>query len=160
MTLAQNITIFLPLSPQPPDDNLKKISDALELAISIHIRATFVPAGFGTTFISAAPPNPFISALGAFLESTISPIISTAASLQATIGPLAAWASVQPAILALYPSSPPFMPGILGIPFWQSILFTISAALPLPIPESSSSTSTPGTESTTDTSTEVLRIDT
>jgi hypothetical protein len=156
MTLLESILITLPQSPQPPDDNLKKISDALELAITIHIRVAFVPVGFGVTFAQAAPQNPFILLLGQYLESTISPFISTAASAQATIGPLPAWASVIPGITALQPFAPPFMPGIFGVQFWTAILITIIASLPPPPPEEISGSS----ESTSGESTEVLRIDT
>lgn len=152
MSLEQNILIFLPNCPVPIDDNLKKISDGLELAITNHIRVGFVPAGFSLSFLSMAPLTPFVISLGSYLESVMSPIISSALAASSTIGTLPAWASVQPAIFALYNSPPPFMTGIFAVQFWQSILFTISASLPPPPTVDSS-----GDSSSRD---EVLRVDT
>lgn len=153
MTLEQNILIFLPNSPRPADQNLKRISDGLELAITNHIRVGFVPVGFGASFLSIAPPTPFIIALASYLDSVISPIISSALAASSTIGTLPAWASVQPAIFALWNFPPPFMAGIFAVQFWQSILFTISASLPPPPIAESSGSGEVGVE-------EVLRIDT
>lgn len=141
MTLVQNMPLFMPLSPNPPVDEVQKISDALEVAMNLTIRTTFVPL-IGTIFLSSLtiPPTPFLTSLGAYLDASVSPIISAALSAQATVGgPIAAWMTVQPAFDAIILAAPPFMAGIFGSLFWAAIIFTIRLAILPPIPDSDSS---------------------
>lgn len=119
----------MPSTPNPPEDGLVQISNALELAITTNIRTSFVP-GIGAMFIAnLSNPNSFLLSLGAYLDVTITPIISTAAGLQSSMGQLPAWTSVQPSFDALLSSVPPFMGGEFGALFWQAILLTIRTAL-------------------------------
>lgn len=158
MTLAQNLPLFMPLSPNPPVDEIQKISDALEVAMTATIRTSFVPL-IGTVFLSnlTIPPTPFLLALGAYLDASVSPIISAALAAQATAGgPIGAWLLVQPSFDAITPLAPPFMAGIFGALFWAAIIFTIRLAILPPIPDVSGSS----TESTDFSGRDpVLRVD-
>lgn len=161
MTLAQNLPLFMPLSPNPPVDEVQKISDALESAMTLTIRTTFVPL-IGTIFLSSLtiPPTPFLQALGAYLDASVSPIISAALVAQATAGgPIGAWLTVQPAFDAITPLAPPFMAGVFGSLFWAAIIFTIRLAILPPIPDSSDSTGTGVEPSDIEGRDPVLRVD-
>lgn len=140
MTLIDNMRLLMPLSPNPADPNMEAISNALEIAMTAHIRIIFAP-GIGATFLASLPfVNPFLIALGAYLDATISPIISTALAAQPTVGgPLPAWLTVQPSFDALILAVPSFMAGIFGALFWQALLVTIRLALPPPPPISENS---------------------
>lgn len=154
MTLIDNMKLLMPLTPDPPDPNMQAISDALELAITTNIRTVFAP-GIGAVFLAnATSPSPFILALGAYLDVTITPIISAALAAQPSVGgPLPAWLTVQPSFDALAGAIPPFMAGIFGALFWQAILLTIRLSLPPPPPIPESSDSDSGGRD------EVLRVD-
>lgn len=158
MSLIENLRIFMPLSPNPPTDEMQAISNALEAAMTVCIRTSFVPT-FGTIFLSSLTiiPTSFLQLLAAYLDLTISPIITTAQSLLSTIGaPIAAWVSVQPAFDAIMFAAPPFMAGILGVLFWSAIISTIRLAIiPPVVNESSMDSSVVETEERE----EVLRID-
>lgn len=155
MTLLDNMKLLMPLTPDPPDDGMRAISDALEIAVTTNVRLAFVP-GIGVTFLQALPqPNPFLTLLSAYLDLTITPIISTALSVQPTLGgPLPAWLSVQPSFDAIAAIIPPFMAGGFGALFWQAIILSIRFALPPPPPE------LPSSDSDGDGRTEVLEIET
>lgn len=128
--LANNLSSFFPETPDPPDSKVQEISAALDAALLLHVQTTFVPAGLGATFLSGlSTPTPFMILLASHLDATISPILSTALSLETNpsspIPHLLAWGNVQPSFDALIPSTPSFMAGPQGATFWQVILFTI-----------------------------------
>jgi hypothetical protein len=158
MSLVDNIKILMPLAPVPADPGMQAISDALEVAMTTNIRATFVP-GIGAVFMAALPnPNPFQIAMAVHLDTTVTPIISTALSVQATLGgPIPAWMSVQPSFDAIALIVPASMAGGLGVLFWQAVVLTIRLAIlpPLPPPPGSG-----GTDSDGDGRIEVLEIET
>jgi hypothetical protein len=135
--LVENMKLLMPLSPSSPDPGVQAISDALEVAMTVHIRAALIP-GIGQTFIaSLSSPNPFLLSLGAYLDAVITPIISSAAAVQATLGgPIPAWMSIQPSFDAAALAVPPFMAGPFGTLFWQAIVLTIRLAILPPIPSS------------------------
>lgn len=141
-SLVQNLKIFFPETPDPPDSKVLEISAALDLAMLQHIITSYVPAGFGNTFSSGVSnPTAFIISLGSYLNAVISPILSSALSIESTPGSnkLLAWGAVQPSFDALLGATPPFMAGIDGFRLWQAILVTIRTALvpafPIPVPE-------------------------
>ena len=142
MALVDNLRIF-PTFPENPSELIVNISNALELALTLHVRTSFVPAGFGLTFLSSISlPTPFLTQLSTYLESTVSPVISSALSTQSSgLPPPAAWVSVQPALLSLISAVPPFMAGISGALFWSAIILTISLAILPPIPDVSGDSS-------------------
>lgn len=136
MPLIENMKAFMPLTPSPADPNMEKISNALEVALTTNVRLAFVPT-IGTTFLASLSPeviNPFTASLASHLDLVIGPIISAALSAMPTGGPILAWASVQPSFDALALAAPPFMAGVAGLLFWQSILLTIRLAILPPIP--------------------------
>lgn len=154
MTLLTNMKLLMPLAPDPPDQGMQAISDALEIAVTTNIRVAFVP-GIGVTFLQALrQPNPFLILLSTYLDLTVTPIISTALSLQPTLGgPLPAWLTVQPSFDAIAAIVPPFMAGGFGALFWQAIILSIRLALPPPPPLSNTN------EDDEESSDVVLRID-
>lgn len=129
--LARNLKQFFPQTPEPPDPKVSEISAALDSALVAHVQAAFVPAGFGATFQSAlgTTQTPFLISLASYLDLVLSPILSTALSLETNPSSpqphLLAWFNAQSAFDALIPSVPPFMTGPQGALFWQVILFTI-----------------------------------
>jgi hypothetical protein len=159
MSLSDNLPIFLPLTPRPPTEEVEKISAALEVAITVCIRTSFVPS-IGTIFLSnlTLTQNTFLSALAVYLDLTVSPIISAALAAQASVGgPIPAWLSIQPSFDAISLAAPPFMAGVFGNLFWLAIIYTIRTAILPPTGESSESS-----DSTTDLTDreEVLRVET
>ena len=129
-TLVRNIKTFFPLAPEPPNQKVAEISVALDTAMLTHITTVYIPAGFGATFMGALiTSTPFLLSLGTYLDTILSPILTTALSLEnnpTTPQPhLLAWGSIQGSFDALIPAVPPFMAGIEGALLWQAILFTI-----------------------------------
>lgn len=129
-TLIQNLKTVFPLTPEPPNQKVLEISTALQVALSTHVLAAYVPVGFGSTFISSlVTSTPFLVSLGSYLDLTISPILSTALTLETNPSSpqphLLAWGSVQGAFEPLVVATPPFMGGIDGFLLWQAILITI-----------------------------------
>lgn len=156
--LSDNMPLFLPLTPRPPTDEVQKISNALETAITLCIRTSFVPS-IGAIFLSSLelPPNPFLISLGAHLDLTVSPIIAAALAAQSALGgPIPAWLSIQPSFDAISLAAPPFMAGIFGNLFWLSIIYTIRTAILPPVDGSTSDDS----ESSFAGRDEVLRVET
>lgn len=142
MSLVSTLKNIFPDTPDPPDPKVVEISTALDAAMLVHIVSTFVPAAFGQTFVAGiSAPTPFISSLGVYLTSVLTPILTTAKTAESVPGSnhLLAWGAVQPAILALYPAVPPFMAGPDGARFWSAILITIQSIItpefPPPPPE-------------------------
>lgn len=141
MRLANNLSTVFPDTPNPPDQKVLEISNALDAAMITHIQNVYVPVGFGQAFLGAlVTQTPFLQSLAAYLDTTISPILSTALSLEnnpsSPLPHLVAWANVQPSFDALIPAVPPFMAGPQGALFWQVILLTIRFFItPLEIPE-------------------------
>jgi hypothetical protein len=137
MPLSDNIKILMPLAPVPTDENVEKISAALEVALTTNVRVAFVPT-IGVTFLASLSPeviNPFTTMLSTHLDTVIGPIISAALAASPTVGgPIMAWASIQPSFDALALAAPPFMAGLMGLLFWQAILTTIRLAILPPIP--------------------------
>lgn len=144
--LANNMKTIFPLFPNPPDLEFMKISNALDAALVAHVQNVFVPAGFGATLLGAmASPSPFMVLLSNYLESILSPILTSALSLEnnpsSPLPHLLAWANIQPSFDALILSVPPFMAGLQGAIFWQAIILTIRFFIvpaEIPIPEESS----------------------
>jgi hypothetical protein len=130
MSLITNLSVFLPNTPTPPDSGMVSISNALEQAMTICIRTSFVPT-FGTLFLSfISQSNPFLISLAAYFDIVINPIIAAALSVQASVGgPVPAWASVQPSFDALNLAAPNFMAGEYGLLFWRAIILTIKLAI-------------------------------
>lgn len=149
MRLANNLKTFFPLTPDPPEAKVLEISNALDLAMVQHIEIVYVPAGFGATFLAGIPTQtPFLTLLSNYLDLVISPILTTALSLETNPSSpqphLLAWANVQSAFDALITAVPPFMAGVDGLVLWQAILFTIRFFItpaPLPLPEDSPTSS-------------------
>jgi hypothetical protein len=156
MSLVDNLPIFMPLSPNPPSEEMQKISDALDFAILMSIQTQLVPS-IGSFFFASLPnPNPFLISLATYLDSTVSPVISSAISVQLSSGipAIAAWLTVIPS-LSLIPS-PVFMAGLDGFLFWSAIIQTIRLAIPVPeIPPEESSSSSSGSSGEV----EVLRVE-
>ncbi len=115
-----------------PNDQLRSISSALSLAINSHIVSTFVPAGFGSTFLSAVPaPTPAVVAISTQLEVGVSPVIAaaiTALTNPATPAPAAAWMAVNSILLTIPP--PAILAGPDGARLWSTILLVIISAVP------------------------------
>jgi hypothetical protein len=130
MSLSTNLRIFFPNSPNPHSQEILNISNALGVAIAATITTSLVPA-IGTIFLSSLPsPTPLMTSLGLYLDTTVSPVISSALSVQASTGvpSLAAWQTVS-STLNLIPA-PPFFAGVDGSNFWQAIIQTLMVAIP------------------------------
>lgn len=135
MGLATNLKIFFPETPSPPDPKVLEISTALDLAIVQHIVTTYIPTGFGQTFLAGiSSPTAIIASLAAYLTTTLSPILSAALAAESTPGSshLLAWGVIQPSFDTLSAASPPFLGGPDGLRLWQAIVLTIRTGL---IPE-------------------------
>lgn len=129
MRLVQSLPVYFPQTPVPPTREILEISNALDVASTICIRASFVPT-IGVVFLSnLTAPNQFLTSLATYLDLTVSPIIAMAAVAQSTMSPQAAWLTVQPSFDLLIAATPPFMAGSFGTLFWSAIILTIRTAI-------------------------------